>query len=91
MTINQIDMLKHEFIGRQLEIVKSSNKTLVGVKGKIIDETKNTFDIETAEDIKRVLKNVVFVKINFGAKNAVVDGKLLVARPEDRLKKKFKI
>jgi ribonuclease P protein subunit POP4 len=29
-------------IGRNIEIVEAKNKSLVGLKGKVVDETKNT-------------------------------------------------
>ena len=37
------ELLMGEFIGRNVEIVKSTRKELIGVKGKIIYETLNTF------------------------------------------------
>ena len=58
---------------------------------KVVDETKNTFTIETEKGIKKLLKAGIKLKISFGSRKAIIDGNLLVARPEERLKKRFKI
>lgn len=69
---------KHELIGSEAEIIGSKNSTLIGIKGKIIDETKNTITIQN----KKILKSHITLKI----KNQVIQGKDLVGKPEDRLK-----
>jgi len=70
---------KEELIGSEAEVISSKNPTLVGTKGKIIDETRNTITIKN----KKILKSHVTLKI----KNQTIEGKNLVGRPEDRLKK----
>ena len=37
---------KKELIGETIEIIGSKNKTLIGVKGKIVEETKNTITLD---------------------------------------------
>lgn len=76
-------VLKGELIGSQIEIVESKNKTLVGKKGKITDETKNTVTIQTGRKKIKVIKS----HVTFMIKNKKIQGKSLVSRPEDRLKK----
>ena len=81
------NVLKHELIGLKVEVVESKNKSLVGLKGKIVDETKNMLVIETSKGEKKVIKSQCTFKI-FIPKGAVeVDGRLLVGRPEKRIKK----
>lgn len=79
------DAVKYEFIGEMLEVVESSNKDLIGVKGKVINETKNMFELDNG---KKLIKNQSVFDINIGEKVFRIDGKLLVGRPEDRIKKK---
>ena len=52
-------MNKHqqEFIGKQIEIIESDNKEQKNIKGKIIDETKNTFKIKTEKKNNNNTKN----------------------------------
>lgn len=73
---------ENELIGSQVEIIGSKNKTLVGIKGKIIDETKNTITIQNTK-MKKIIKNHIILKIN----NKIIEGKDIVGSPENRLKK----
>ena len=78
--VSQIE--KKELIGSNIEVISSKNKTLIGLKGKVIDETKNTLTIKS-DKTKKIIKSHVTLKID----NKVVDGKKLSSRPEDRIKK----
>jgi len=61
-------------------------------QGEIVDETKNTLQIKTAKDKKIVPKNAVLLELKIPKNCQVrVDGKLLVSRSEDRIKKKYRI
>lgn len=73
-------MKSQEFIGLEVEIIdqKSNTKT----KGKIIDETKNTFKVKTLKkEITILKKNKQFI-IN----NAIISGNDILKRPEERIK-----
>lgn len=85
MSIN--DILKYEFIGLNAKIVDAKNKSLVGLEGSIIDETKNLIIIENKGKIKKILKDQVIFLITINEKKYEIDGRLLVGRPEERLKK----
>ena len=77
----------YEFIGNTTEIVKAKNKSQIGIKGKIIDETQNMFIIEPN---KCILKKDATFKMALGPKYVAVDGKQLIGRPSDRIKKVLK-
>jgi ribonuclease P protein subunit POP4 len=81
------DIIRHELIGLNTEIVKSKNLNLVGLKGKIIDETKNTLTIKQKGKMKKIIKDQVTLNLKVENKIFQLDGKNLVGRPEDRLKK----
>jgi len=85
------DVLRHELIGLNIEVKNSKNPGLIGLKGNIVDETKNTLVLETEgkgiKRIKKILKSQVKIIITIGSKKVMVDGNLLIGRPEDRLKK----
>lgn len=85
--MNKKDIIRHEIIGLNVQITKAKNPSLVGMRGKIIDETKNTMTIKKDSKMKKILKDQVIFNIEVGNKVFQVDGKLLVGRPEDRLKK----
>ena len=46
-------------IGAQIDIVDSNNSSLNGVKGIVIDETRNTFRIQTQNKIKEIIKKEI--------------------------------
>lgn len=81
--MNVDDILRGELIGLNVEIVKADNDVLVGINGKIVDETRNMLKIGD----KMVVKEQVVLKIEKDGNFIEVDGKLLVGRPEDRVKK----
>lgn len=82
------NIIRHEFIGSELKVVKSTSPCYVGIKGKVIDETRNTFTVLQGNNRKRVVKEVSTFHFKFSDGTVVeVDGKLIVGRPEDRLKK----
>lgn len=78
---------KYEFIGAKIKVVDSKNKTLIGLKGKIENETKNMFTLDNG---KKLIKSESIFSIPIGGKVFKIDGKLLVGRPEDRAKKNLK-
>ncbi len=83
------DILKHELIGLDIEIVDSSNKSLIGKKGTIIDETRNSFVLKDSNGQRiRLLKNVIVFRVKLNSALLEINGKETVGRPEDRLKKK---
>lgn len=75
-----VKVWKKELIGTTAEIIGSKNKTLIGIKGKIIEETKNTI---TFDNGKKILKSHVTLKIG----EELIKGKAIQKKPEDRIKK----
>ena len=89
--ITSKNVFYHELIGLYSEVVKSSNKFLIGISGNIIDETKKTISIETENDVKVIPKNIsVFHLLLPNGEWVEIEGKILVNRPEDRIKKRYK-
>jgi len=91
MTIQPADIVRSELIGLEAEIIDSKNKSLIGLRGLIVDETKNMLSIEKGGMVKRVIKSQVILKIQFEGRTFQINGKVLVGRPEDRLKKTRRI
>lgn len=89
--ITSKNVFYHELIGLYSEVVNSSNKFLIGISGNIIDETKKTISIETDNGIKIIPKDIsVFHLFLPNGEWVEIEGKILVSRPEDRIKKKYK-
>jgi ribonuclease P protein subunit POP4 len=76
--------ISEEFIGKDLEIAYSENKQVMGLKGKIVDETKSSFKLLVGKDFKVILKKGA----RFIIGGTVFTGEKLLRRPEDRIKLK---
>ncbi|RMF55299.1 ribonuclease P protein subunit [Candidatus Woesearchaeota archaeon] len=86
--MNLKDVQRKELIGREIEVICSTNKDNVGIIGKIIDETKHTIIVKKDNAKKTIIKKNVTLRIKMNDKKIVVKGKALVGRPEDRIKKR---
>jgi ribonuclease P protein subunit POP4 len=87
MAINPQNILRHELIGLEIKITGSSNKALIGMLGRIVDETRNTITLAVGEKLKKVPKAQIVFETAINNQVVSVDGKMLVGRPEDRAKR----
>lgn len=83
------NILRHELIGLDCIVIKADNKSQVGIGGKIVDETRKTIVIENAKGEKTIPKQGSVFRLNLGKETVEVPGNLLIAKPEDRIKKKL--
>jgi ribonuclease P protein subunit POP4 len=85
--MQSIPLIKDEFIGRKVQIDNATDPTWINKSGIIIDETKNTFLIQTDNTIKRIGKNIAtFTFIEDKQKVSILGSKIRY-RPEERVKK----
>ena len=85
------NLLRHEFVGLDAEVVKSSNPSQIGISGKIIKETRNTLVIRHNDLEKMVIKDIAVFHLVLPDGTVVeIDGKAIVGRPENRLKKRVR-
>ncbi|MCS4541585.1 MAG: ribonuclease P protein component 1 [Euryarchaeota archaeon] len=92
MSITPKNLIRHELIGLLAEVVKSTHPNYIGIKGKVIDETKNTLIIDQNGKEKTIPKAEVTLHFTLPEDTIVeVYGKLLVGRPEDRIKKRIEV
>ncbi|MEM5802136.1 MAG: ribonuclease P protein subunit [Candidatus Aenigmatarchaeota archaeon] len=91
MPITPKNLVRHELCGLKVKISESTDPTQKGISGIVIDETYNTLKIETKEGKEKIIpkKNSIFIFTLPDKTKVKVEGKLLVGRPEDRIKKKF--
>ena len=79
------NITSHEFIGLNTEITKSSNPQVVGLNGRIVDETKSMFTINTSKGIKSIAKASNSWKFLIENKDVIVDGSKIAKRSFDRI------
>lgn len=86
MKLNKKRLARSELIGLDVKVIESENHFNKGIKGKIIDETKNMFIIKTKETRKKIIKDQCVFE--FKEKNIQINGKSLSTRPEERIKQR---
>ncbi|MEM1560020.1 MAG: ribonuclease P protein subunit [Ignisphaera sp.] len=80
----------HELIGLKIKIASHSDPTLVGKSGVVVDETSNTLIILDEDKNKKIRVPKCYGIYEFelqSKERIIIDGTLLLGRPEDRLKK----
>ncbi|MBU4491626.1 MAG: ribonuclease P protein component 1 [Euryarchaeota archaeon] len=98
MKLTPQNIIHHELIGIDTKVMDSTNKSLIGIEGRIVDETKNVFTVETDAEEKKVPKSCssfMFTIPSVSGKRYLplsirVDGRLLLSQPENRIQTKFK-
>ncbi|HXG73210.1 MAG TPA: ribonuclease P protein subunit [Candidatus Nitrosotenuis sp.] len=81
-------LVNNELIGLQAQVAESTNKSLVGLEGKIIDETKYMLTLQTARGLKMIPKQHNIWKFTLSGQDLLIDGNTIAKRPEDRLRVK---
>lgn len=91
MPITPQNLVRHELIGLRIKIAKSTDPTHVKIAGRVIDESYNTLKIETKSGKEKTIvkSSSIFIFTLPNKIKVQVDGKVLIGRPEDRIKKKI--
>ena len=83
ITANNIT--SHEFIGLDTEIIESSNPQVIGLNGRIVNETKSMFTINTINGLKQIAKSTSSWKFSIESEDVIVKGTSIAKRPFDRI------
>ena len=75
----------HELIGLDTEITQSSNIQSVGLKGKVVDETKSMFVLRTENGIRKFPKENTIWRFSFDNNEITLNGNMLTKRPSERM------
>ncbi len=87
--VRRKNLLRHELIGLNAEVIASSHVGYEGIQGKIVDETKNMLKICDGILEKQVPKEVVILSIRLSdGYSQTINGKALVRRPIERVKRR---
>jgi len=87
LSITTKNFVYSTFIGLEVEIINSSQRDLIGLKGRIVDETKNTIVIEVNGKEKKIQKNSCTFRFYLEDGTADVDGSRITFRHFERPKK----
>ena len=76
--------IRTELIGLDVEVLSAPYSE---ISGKVVDETKNTFTIESAGTERMVPKPGNVFRFAYEGRNIDIIGSEILHRPEDRIKK----
>ena len=83
-------LARHELIGLNVFIETHSDRGLVGLSGRIVDETRNTFLLETGRrELRLAKKNAGLIFSLPGGQRVRINGKVLISQPENRISKRM--
>jgi ribonuclease P protein subunit POP4 len=84
------NLARHELIGLEVEIDCSTNPSLIGRSGKVVDETRNTFLLETKRIVLRIPKsNTSLIFTLPDGQKVRIAGSILISQPENRISKRM--
>ena len=83
--ITAYNIRSHEFIGLDTEITRSTNPQVIGLNGRIINETKSMFTINTENGMRSVAKSTSEWKFSIQNKDIIINGNKISKRPFDRI------
>ena len=82
------DSIHMPFLSRNVSIVNSSDPTLIGINGEILEETRRTIIVQTQNGEKTFAKDVI--QFTLDSEINVIDGATVTQRPENRINRKYR-
>ena len=79
-------MINLPWLSRNLEVTDSTDPTLIGISGVVMDETKRTIIIQTSDNEITMAKDT----IRFTIEDEEIIGSKVGQRPEERIGKRYR-
>ena len=79
-------MINLPWLSRKLEVIDSTDPTLIGISGVVMDETKRTIIIQTSNNEITMAKDT----IRFTIGEEEINGSTVGQRPEERIGKRYR-
>lgn len=84
------NLARHELIGLRVVVDESTNISQKGLSGRVVDETRNTFLLETERGIRRIPKsNTSLIFTLPDGRWVKAAGSILISQPENRINKRM--
>jgi len=81
------DLKRHELIGLEVEIIDSTHPGYIGIRGRVVDETRRMMVIEVGGAEKKVPKGSCVFEFIDGGQRERIAGSEIEFKPEDRVKR----
>lgn len=83
-------LARHELIGLPVLVDENTDPGLIGLRGMVVDETRNTFLLETERKVVRIAKsNASLIFTLPDGRMVKVAGSILISQPENRISKRM--
>ena len=79
-------MINLPWLSRKLEVIDSTDPTLIEISGVVMDETKRTIIIQTSNNEITMAKDT----IRFTIEEEEINGSTVGQRPEERIGKRYR-
>ena len=83
-----MNMYNQPWIGRSMTITSSTDPTLTGRTGIVVDETRNT--VALLEGDQQLVLNKASITFTVDGSDAVIQGAMVGHRPEDRIHRTYR-
>ena len=83
-----MNMYNQPWIGRSMTITSSTDPTLTGRTGIVVDETRNT--IAFLEGDQQLVLNKASITFTVDDNDVVIQGAMVGQRPEDRIHRTYR-
>jgi len=77
-------LVRHELAGLEVSVTDASNPDLIGIEGRVRDETMKTLLVATGDGVKQVPKAGTTFRFKLASADVLVEGDRLLARPAQR-------
>ena len=83
-----MNMYNQSWIGRSMVVTSSTDPTLVGRQGIVVDETRNT--VALLEGDQHLVLNKASISFTVDDADVVIQGAMVGQRPEDRIHRTYR-
>ena len=83
-----MNMYNQPWIGRSMTVTSSTDPTLVGRQGIVVDETRNT--VALLEGDQHLVLNKASISFTVDDADVVIQGAMVGQRPEDRIHRTYR-
>jgi RNase P/RNase MRP subunit p29 len=85
---DDMNMYNQPWIGRSMTITSSTDPTLTGRTGIVVDETRNT--VALLEGDQQLVLNKASITFTVDDNDVVIQGAMVGQRPEDRIHRTYR-
>jgi len=83
-----MEIYNQSWIGRPMTVVSSTDATLVGRQGMVVDESRNTLSLLEGE--RTLVLNKASITFTVGDSDVAIKGAMVGQRPEDRIHRTYR-